>query len=159
MGQWKMTTTGACMTPAASSTSQAGVTASSSSGPSSPTAITHPAHPWRALSGSAARPRPPIRYPAPRAGHRTSAYYHSPRSRTFEYAIRKAWQWSSVTVAAYSASQAQELEVHADEYGDKAYDEGQGVHWVTSVEALEDNEGCDDGGHREADVVKRVPSG
>lgn len=55
---------------------------------------------------------------------------------------------------------ARELEeMHADEDGDKAYDEGQGVHRGIGVEALEENEGCNDSGRREADVVKRVHSG
>jgi hypothetical protein len=41
---------------------------------------------------------------------------------------------------------AQELEVYANEDGDKAYKEGQSVNWVIGVEALEENEVCDGGG-------------
>ena len=49
---------------------------------------------------------------------------------------------------------ARELEeVHADEDYDEAGEEGHGVHWIVRVDALEEDEGRDDGGRREADVI------
>jgi hypothetical protein len=49
---------------------------------------------------------------------------------------------------------ARELEeVHADEDDDEADEEGYRVHRIVGVEALEENERCDDGGCREANVI------
>jgi hypothetical protein len=44
-------------------------------------------------------------------------------------------------------------EVHADEDDDEADEERDGVNGIVGVEALEEDEGRDDGGCREADVV------
>ena len=43
--------------------------------------------------------------------------------------------------------------MHADENGDEAYEEGYCVYGVVGVDALEEDEGGDDGGCREADIV------
>jgi hypothetical protein len=49
--------------------------------------------------------------------------------------------------------------VHADEDGNEADDEGYCVYGVVGVDALEEDEGGDDGGCREADIVEGIDSG
>jgi hypothetical protein len=56
-------------------------------------------------------------------------------------------------VACYCGFARELEEVHANEGYDEAYEERHGIHWIVGVEALEKDEGCDDGGCREADVI------
>ena len=49
--------------------------------------------------------------------------------------------------------------MHADEDDDKAYEERDGVYRVIGVDALEQDEGGDYGGRREADIVEGIDSG
>lgn len=59
--------------------------------------------------------------------------------------------------AAGAAGHARELEeVHAEEGGDEAGEERDGVGGIVCVEALEEDDGGDDGTGRETDVVHRV---
>ena len=55
---------------------------------------------------------------------------------------------------------ARELEeVHADEDGHKACEEGDCVYGVIGIDALEEDEGGDDSGCREADIVEGIDTG
>jgi len=56
-------------------------------------------------------------------------------------------------VARYGGLARELEEVHADEDDDEADDEGYRVHGIVGVDALEEDEGRDDGGRRKADLV------
>ena len=56
-------------------------------------------------------------------------------------------------VARYGGLARELEEVHADEDDDEADDEGYRVHGIVGVDALEEDEGRDDGGRREANLI------
>ena len=75
---------------------------------------------------------------------------------------REAWIQYAVLeggVPWYGGLAGELEEVHADEDGYEAHEEGYCVYGIVGVDALEEDEGGDDGGCREADIVERINSG
>ena len=56
-------------------------------------------------------------------------------------------------VARYGGLARELEEVHADEDDDEADDEGYRVHGIVGIDALEEDEGGDDGGRRKEDLI------